>query len=84
MSDKPYTVKTLASGEFDAEEYYAPDEGMVRFVIESYVDSEGQLMEKVRYVPLHDIIRIDGFEYVDPDDDEEDEPEEDIEMSREE
>jgi len=81
MSDKPYKVKCKENKSFDAEEFYPPDESLlVRFTIISVVDKDGEVLETVRYIPVHDILSIDGVEAGEP---EEPEEEADLEMSRE-
>jgi len=80
MSDKPYQVTCKGNKSFDAEEFYPADEGIMRFVISTAVDKEGEVLEHVKYIPVHNILSIDGVEVGEP---EEPEEEDSLEMSKE-
>lgn len=86
MDDKPYIVKTKSSGNFKAAEYCSSEELMVRFVLDIYEDKDGDIVEVVKYIPVHDLISVEGTEYADPEDYEGENAEEEREempMSRE-
>jgi len=70
-----YTVKSRILDEFHAEEFDIQEDGMIRFSLESK-ENKDSIIEKVRYVPITDIIAIDGFEEFVDDDDEKDEEKE--------
>jgi len=82
MSDKLFKIKAKGVNDFQAENFDIPDEGMTRFVISSKNTEDDSYIEQVKYIPIANIISIDGYEeYVD--EEEEEELEEEIEMTKE-
>ena len=92
LEGSTYSVTMKDGKNFVAMDFYPPDEGLIRFVIEVKEDKASrEMVERARYVPINSIASIEGFECWEEDDDDEDEdldyedePEEEIEMSREE